>query len=297
MSEVIKNRYEFIVLFDVENGNPNGDPDAANMPRVDPETNQGIVTDVCLKKKIRKYVETVKENEAGYSIYIRDDEPLNNKDGKAFEALGIDPKNTRAAAKNDPSFEIKLRDFMCKNYFDIRTFGAVLTGFVSAKLNCGQVCGPVQFSFARSIDPIIQQDITITRTAQATEQDFISKGSHTMGEKFIVPYALYRAHGYISANLARKTTGFSEDDLELLWNAIINMFEYDRSAARGNMAVRKLIIFKHSNELGNAPAHKLFDLVSVKKKCEEKPARAFSDYDVIIDEEHIPENVSIIYKD
>lgn len=297
MSEAIKNRYEFIILFDVENGNPNGDPDSGNMPRVDPETNQGIVTDVCLKKKIRRYVETVKEDVPGYAIYIRDDAPLNSKDNKAFEAIGVNPKDPKKAAKEDPDFEIKLRDFMCKNYFDIRTFGAVMTGFVSAKLNCGQVCGPVQLGFARSIDPIIQQDITITRTAQATEKDFSEKGSHTMGEKFIVPYALYRAHGYISANLARKTTGFSDEDLELLWNAIINMFEYDHSAARGNMAVRKLIIFKHDSELGSAPAHKLFDLVTVKRADEEKPARSFNDYIVNIDESHLPEHISVICKD
>lgn len=297
MSEAIKNRYEFIILFDVENGNPNGDPDSGNMPRVDPETNQGIVTDVCLKKKIRRYVETVKEDVPSYAIYIRDDAPLNSKDNKAFEAVGVNPKDPKKAAKEDPDFEIKLRDFMCKNYFDIRTFGAVMTGFVSAKLNCGQVCGPVQLGFARSIDPIIQQDITITRTAQATEKDFSEKGSHTMGEKFIVPYALYRAHGYISANLARKTTGFSDEDLELLWNAIINMFEYDHSAARGNMAVRKLIIFKHDSELGSAPAHKLFDLVTVKRADEEKPARSFNDYIVNIDESHLPEHISIICKD
>ena len=297
MSEAIKNRYEFIILFDVENGNPNGDPDSGNMPRVAPETNQGIVTDVCLKKKIRRYVETVKEDVPGYAIYIRDDAPLNSKDNKAFEAIGVNPKDPKKAAKEDPDFEIKLRDFMCKNYFDIRTFGAVMTGFVSAKLNCGQVCGPVQLGFARSIDPIIQQDITITRTAQATEKDFSEKGSHTMGEKFIVPYALYRAHGYISANLARKTTGFSDEDLELLWNAIINMFEYDHSAARGNMAVRKLIIFKHDSELGSAPAHKLFDLVTVKRADEEKPARSFNDYIVHIDESRLPEHISVICKD
>lgn len=297
MSEAIKNRYEFIILFDVENGNPNGDPDSGNMPRVDPETNQGIVTDVCLKKKIRRYVETVKEDVPGYAIYIRDDAPLNSKDNKAFETVGVNPKDPKKAAKEDPDFEIKLRDFMCKNYFDIRTFGAVMTGFVSAKLNCGQVCGPVQLGFARSIDPIIQQDITITRTAQATEKDFSEKGSHTMGEKFIVPYALYRAHGYISANLARKTTGFSDEDLELLWNAIINMFEYDHSAARGNMAVRKLIIFKHDSELGSAPAHKLFDLVTVKRADEEKPARSFNDYIVNIDKSRLPEHISVICKD
>ncbi len=297
MSEAIKNRYEFIILFDVENGNPNGDPDSGNMPRVDPETNQGIVTDVCLKKKIRRYVETVKEYAPGYAIYIRDDAPLNNKDGKAFEAFGVNPKDPKKAAKDDPDLEIKLRDFMCQNYFDLRTFGAVMVGFVSAKLNCGQVCGPVQLGFARSIDPIIQQDITITRTAQATQKDFDEKGTHTMGEKFIVPYALYRAHGYISANLARKTTGFSDEDLELLWDAIINMFEYDHSAARGNMAVRKLIIFKHDSELGSAPAHKLFDLVTVKKADEEKPARSFSDYVVSIDKSRLPEHVSIICKD
>lgn len=187
MSEAIKNRYEFIILFDVENGNPNGDPDSANMPRVDPETNQGIVTDVCLKKKIRRYVETVKEDVPGYAIYIRDDAPLNSKDNKAFEAIGVNPKDPKKAAKEDPDFEIKLRDFMCKNYFDIRTFGAVMTGFVSAKLNCGQVCGPVQLGFARSIDPIIQQDITITRTAQTTESDFNKKALTPWAKNSLFP--------------------------------------------------------------------------------------------------------------
>ena len=241
MSEAIKNRYEFVVLFDVENGNPNGDPDAGNMPRIDPETGYGLVTDVCLKRKIRNYVETVKENEKGYGIYIREDVPLNRSDNLAYEYLKVDDKTVKDLKKKDPDADVKIRDFMCQNFYDIRTFGAVMTTFVKASLNCGQVRGPVQLGFARSIDPIISQEVTITRVAITTEKDAENKKTE-MGRKNIVPYALYRAEGYVSANLARKVTGFSEEDLELLWEAIINMFEHDHSAARGTMAVRELIV-------------------------------------------------------
>ena len=289
MSEAIKNRYDFVILFDVENGNPNGDPDAGNMPRVDPETGYGLVTDVCLKRKIRNYVETLKEDAEGYRIYIKDSVPLNRSDKAAMAALGIDD-DLKAAKKSDPDIDRRLRDYMCKNYFDIRTFGAVMTTFVKGALNCGQVRGPVQIGFARSVDPIVPQEVTITRVAITTEADAENKATE-MGRKHIVPYALYRAEGFVSANLARKTTGFSEDDLKLLWQAILNMFENDRSAARGKMAVRELIVFKHDSELGNAPSYKLFDAVTVSKNDGVDVPRCYRDYTVTVDE-HIPEGVT-----
>jgi len=294
MSEPIKNRYEFIVLFDVENGNPNGDPDAGNMPRIDPETNLGIVTDVCLKRKIRNYVETVKEDQSGYRIYIKDNVPLNVSDRSACEYLGIpsDEKGLKEAKKKDKELDGKIRDFMCQNFFDIRTFGAVMVTFVKGALNCGQVRGPVQLGFARSVEPVIPQEVTITRVAITTEEDAVKKGTE-MGRKFIVPYGLYRCEGYVSANLARKTTGFSEEDLQLLWEAILNMFENDHSAARGNMSVRELIIFKHDSELGNAPAHKLFDAVTVRRKQDVSVPRRFDDYTVEIDKAAIPDGVTV----
>ena len=295
MSEVIKNRYEFVILFDVENGNPNGDPDAGNMPRIDPETGYGLVTDVCLKRKIRNYVETVKEGEAGYEIYIREDVPLNRSDERAYEYLGVKDKTVKDLKKKDPGADEKIRDFMCRNFYDIRTFGAVMTTFVKEKLNCGQVRGPVQIGFARSIDPIISQEVTITRVAITTEKDAENKSTE-MGRKNIVPYALYRAEGYISANLARKTTGFSEEDLELFSDAIINMFEHDHSAARGKMAVRELIVFKHSKELGDCPAYKLFDSVEVQRKAEVEYPRKYQDYTVEIHKEMIPDTVEMIRK-
>lgn len=299
MGEAIKNRYEFVVLFDVENGNPNGDPDAGNMPRIDPESGLGIVTDVCLKRKIRNYVETVKENEKGYKIYIKEEVPLNRSDREACESLGVeetdDKKVTEALKKlkkSDPKADEKLRDYMCDNFFDIRTFGAVMTTFVKAALNCGQVRGPVQLGFARSIDPIISQEVTITRVAITTEKDAENKSTE-MGRKSIVPYGLYRVEGYISANLARKVTGFSEEDLDLLWDAIINMFEHDHSAARGKMAVRELIVFKHSKELGDCPAYKLFDAVEVKRKEGVIYPRKYQDYIVNIHEDKIPDSVEM----
>ena len=287
----IKNRYEFVIFFDVENGNPNCDPDAGNMPRIDPETGYGLVTDVCLKRKIRNYVETVKENESGYRIYIKDKIPLNRSDAEAYEYLGVNPEKIKDEKKKDPDLDIKIRNFMCENFFDIRTFGAVMTTFVKGALNCGQVRGPVQLSFARSVDPILPQEITITRVAIAKEDDAEKKATE-MGRKYIVPYGLYRAEGYISANLARKTTGFSEEDLSLLWQAIINMFEHDHSAARGKMAVRELIVFKHDSELGNAPAYKLFDLVDARKKDGVEIPSAYSDYTVTVDETGVPEGVT-----
>lgn len=293
MKEVIKNRYEFVVLFEVENGNPNGDPDAGNMPRIDPETGLGIVTDVCLKRKIRNYVETVKEDREGYRIYIKDGVPLNRSDQEAYTYIDADEKSIAKFKKEEKDQKDELiRNFMCSNFYDIRTFGAVLTTFVKAKLNCGQVRGPVQMGFARSIDPIVQQEITITRVAITTEEDALKKETE-MGRKHIIPYALYRVEGYISANLARKSTGFSECDLELLWESIINMFEHDRSAARGNMSVRELIVFKHSNELGDCPAYKLFDTINIERKNKDLPPRSYEDYEVTIDEASIPENVEL----
>ena len=295
MKEAIKNRYEFVILFDVENGNPNGDPDAGNMPRIDPESGFGLVTDVCLKRKIRNYVETVKEDEEGYRIYIREDVPLNRSDSEAFKYLGVDEKSVKELKKKDPGADEKIRDFMCCNFYDIRTFGAVMTTFVKAALNCGQVRGPVQLGFARSIDPIISQEVTITRVAITTEKDAENKSTE-MGRKNIVPYAVYRAEGYVSANLARKVTGFSEDDLELLWQAIINMFENDHSAARGKMAVRELIVFKHSKELGDCPAYKLFESVEVTRKEGIQYARKYEDYTVSIHEDRIPDTVEMMRK-
>lgn len=287
MSEIINNRYEFIVLFEVENGNPNGDPDAGNMPRIDAETGYGIVTDVCIKRKIRNYVETVKGDSEGYKIYIKDGVPLNTSDRLAYTYLGIKEEE---AQKSKGEKDVQIRDFMCKNFFDIRTFGAVMTTFVKAKLNCGQVRGPVQIGFGRSIDPIVQQEITITRVAVTTEEDFKKKDSE-MGRKHIVPYAVYRTEGYISANLSKNVTGFSEDDLKLLWEAIINMFEHDHSAARGKMNVRELIVFKHESEFGNTQAYKLFDTVTIKRIDETKPARKYSDYKISVDIEKIPKEV------
>ena len=303
MSEPIKNRYEFVILFDVENGNPNGDPDAGNMPRVDPETGLGIVTDVCLKRKIRNYVQTVKEDAPGYRIYVKDGVPLNRSDNEGFLKAGIEgaaslkndelKKKIKAQKEQGTDVDRIVRDFMCSNFFDIRTFGAVMTTMVKGALNCGQVRGPVQMGFARSVEPVVPQDVTITRVAITTEADAEGKDTE-MGRKYIVPYGLYRCEGYVSANLARKTTGFSQEDLELLWQAILNMFENDRSAARGKMAVRELIVFKHDSELGCAPAWKLFDAVKVIRKNPQdvSPARAYSDYAVSVDEAALPAGIT-----
>ena len=288
MSTPIKNRYDFVILFDVENGNPNGNPDAGNMPRIDPETGYGLVTDVCLKRKIRNYVEDLKEEAPGYRIYVKEGVPLNRSDAEALTAVGVSG-DLKAAKKADPGIDKKLRDFMCSNFYDIRTFGAVMTTFVKGALNCGQVRGPVQLNFARSIDPIVPQKVTITRVAITTEADAEKKGTE-MGRKHIVPYALYRAEGYVSANLARKTTGFSEDDLQLLWQAILNMFENDHSAARGKMAVRELIVFKHDSELGCAPAYKLFQKVQVQRVEGVEVPRRYEDYVVSVSDE-LPEGV------
>jgi len=281
----IKNRYEFIMLYDVENGNPNGDPDAGNMPRIDPETGHGIVTDVCIKRKIRNFVETVKEGDEGYNIYVKQDVTLNAQDAKGVQAV----KDISGRAEKSKSF----RDFMCENFFDIRTFGAVMTTAAKDKdLSnvAGQVRGPVQLNFGVSIDPVVPREVTITRVAITTEEKGAS-ASTEMGRKNIIPYGLYRQEGYISANLAQKITGFSEEDLNLLWTAIINMFENDHSAARGKMALRELIVFRHESSLGNAPSHKLFELVTVECTAGAAP-RAYSDYSVNVNTAALPEHVT-----
>lgn len=292
MSEAIQNRYEFVILFDVENGNPNGDPDAGNMPRIDPETNIGIVTDVCLKRKIRNYVQTVKGEDAkGYRIYIKENAPLNKSDREACTYIGVEEGKLKEAKKKDPDIDRKVRDFMCENFYDIRTFGAVMTTFIKSALNCGQVRGPVQLSFARSVDPVIPQEITITRVAITKEADAEKKNTE-MGNKFIVPYGLYRCEGYVSANLAQRVTGFSEDDLSLLWEAILNMFEHDHAAARGKMSVRELIVFKHASALGEAPAYKLFETVTVSRKEGVQVARKYADYEITVEESALPAGIT-----
>jgi len=286
MTTSIKNRYEFVLLYDVENGNPNGDPDAGNMPRIDPETGYGLVTDVCLKRKIRNYVEMVKGDAIGYRIYVKEGIPLNQNHAEAYVAVGL-----KSGDKAKPDKVKEARQWMCANFFDIRTFGAVL----SVGDNCGQVRGPVQINFSRSIDPIVQQEVTITRQTVTRIEE--ADKERTMGRKHIVPYGLYRAEGYVSAKLANdetKGTGFSEEDLALLWEALVNMFEHDHSAARGKMAVRKLYIFKHESELGNAPSHKLFELVKVNRAGQVHPPRSFSDYTVSVDK--TPDGVTNIEK-
>lgn len=294
MAEIIKNRYDFVILFDVENGNPNGDPDAGNMPRIDQETGQGLVTDVCLKRKIRNYIEAVYDGKPGYRIYIKQNVPLERTNQEAFDYFGVKDSDIKNLKSKNPEIDLKIRDFMCENFFDIRTFGAVMTTFVKANLNCGQVRGPVQLSFAKSIEPITTQEISITRVTVASEKE-LGEGKNTMlGNKYIVPYALYRCEGFISANLAKKTTGFTEDDLKIFWEAVINMFETDHSAARGKMSVRKLIVFKHSSEFGNAPAYKLFEKIKIVRKDKEKVTRAYSDYEIDIDRENLPKNVELI---
>ena len=279
MSE-LKNRIDFVYIFDVQDGNPNGDPDAGNLPRVDAETGMGLVTDVCLKRKVRNYVQTAKGQADGYDIFIKEKAVLNTLIDKAHDDSAVkDAKDKTEAA----------RLYMCKNYYDIRTFGAVM----STGKNAGQVRGAIQLTFARSVDTIATAEHSITRMAVATEKEAEKQGgdNRTMGRKATVPYGLYVCHGFISANLAQQT-GFSEEDLQLFWDALKNMFDVDRSAARGLMSAQKLIVFKHDSVLGNAPANKLFDLVKVKKVCDGAP-RSFSDYTVTIDKEGLPANVTV----
>ena len=279
MSE-LKNRIDFVYIFDVQDGNPNGDPDAGNLPRVDAETGMGLVTDVCLKRKVRNFVQTAKGQANGYDIFIKEKAVLNTLIDKAHDDSEVKVANDKTEAA---------RMFMCKNYYDIRTFGAVM----STGKNAGQVRGAIQLTFARSVDTIATAEHTITRMAVATEKEAEKQGgdNRTMGRKATVPYGLYVCHGFISANLA-KQTGFSEEDLALFWDALKNMFDVDRSAARGLMSAQKLIVFKHDSVLGNAPANKLFDLVKVEKVCDGAP-RSFSDYTVTIDEEGLPANVTV----
>lgn len=313
----LANRYDFTLIFDVQNGNPNGDPDAGNMPRLDPETNKGLVTDVSLKRKVRNYIELAKSGQDGFHIYVEEGAILNEKHRQAYKALRPDDAKASKEAKLNPKDDaeaVKLRDFMCANFFDVRTFGAVM----STGINCGQVKGPVQMTFASSVEPIMPLEISITRMAATNEAEKKQKAegddssdrtdNRTVGRKHIVPYGLYVANGFISAKFAERT-GFSESDLDLLFEALIGMFEHDRAAARGQMATRKLIVFKHEHPMGNAPAHALFDRIRIGRNVDgefreiddkrignEPPARKFTDYTVTIDRENLPAGVEIIEK-
>lgn len=304
-AEPISNRYDFVFLFDVIQGNPNGDPDAGNQPRIDPETAHGIVSDVAIKRKIRNFVSLARP-EPGFEIYVKEKAVLNQQHERAYLALDMKTAKSAAAAegesaqsgkkkekpKRDSAENVdRARQWMCQNFYDVRTFGAVM----STGVNCGQVRGPVQIAFASSCDPVLTLEHSITRMAVTTDKEAEDQSgeNRTMGRKNTIPYGLYRAHGFVSAALAAQT-GFSEDDLELLWNALEQMFEHDRSAARGEMATRGLYIFKHESTLGNAAAHKLFDRIRIKRKDEAKPARAFSDYDVIVDRQNLPAGVELI---
>jgi len=281
----LENRYDFVYLFDVKDGNPNGDPDAGNLPRVDAETGKGLITDVCLKRKVRNFIEITKSTEQGYRIYVKEKAVLNNLHKEAYAAYKLKPEQKKLP-KNEQDAR-KIIGWMCENFYDIRTFGAVMT----TEVNCGQVRGPVQLTFSRSIDPIISQEHSITRMAVTNEKDL--EKERTMGRKFTVPYGLYVSHGFISAHLAEQT-GFSEDDLELLFQALENMFEHDRSAARGEMTARGLYVFKHESKLGNAPAHDLFGHITLQLIDKSKPPRAFADYQISIDESGIPNGVKLI---
>lgn len=280
----IKNRFDFVYLFDIQDGNPNGDPDAGNLPRVDAETGMGLVTDVCLKRKVRNYVQTVKECQLPFDIFIKEKAVLNTLIDSSHEDETV--KGKEKGEKTEAA-----RKVMCSKYYDVRTFGAVM----STGKNAGQVRGPIQLTFARSVEPIMTSEHSITRMAVATEREAEKQSgdNRTMGRKATIPYGLYVCHGFVSANLA-KQTGFDEEDLELFWEALQNMFDVDRSAARGLMAPQKLIIFKHASELGNAPANKLFDLVHIEKKDAEKVSRSFADYIVTIDTDRLPANVELI---
>lgn len=287
----LQTRYEFVYLFDIVNGNPNGDPDNGNMPRQESSSQKGLVTDVALKRKIRNYVDLVKGGEPPYAIYMQEKAVLNQRHQQAYQALGLKSEKQKLPKEEEKSREITR--WMCNNFFDVRTFGAVMT----TEVNAGQVRGPVQMGFAESIDPIQAQEITITRSSVTNDRD--ADKERTMGRKYIVPYGLYRSHGYVSASLAgdaTKGTGFSHEDLCLLFEALINMFEHDRSAARMEMNAQRLIVFKHGSVLGNARAQDLFKLVTVQQKPDVKLPRSFSDYIVTIDRENLPAGVEIIEK-
>jgi CRISPR-associated protein Csd2 len=280
----MNHRYDFAFLFDIADGNPNGDPDAGNLPRVDPETGHGIVTDVCLKRKIRNFVQLTKADVPNYAIYVREKAVLNQQHQLAYTAKNLDPKKAKA-----PDVE-SVRQWMCENFYDIRTFGAVM----STDVNCGQVRGPVQFTFARSQSPVVSLEHAVTRCAVTTEREATAQGgdNRTMGRKFIIPYGLYLAHGFINPFLANQT-GFSDDDLALFKTALAQMFELDRSAARGLMGAKRCIAFKHATALGSAPAHKLFDLVKVDKKPGVEVPRAYTDYEVTLDTASLPSGVTV----
>jgi CRISPR-associated protein Csd2 len=285
MSEIIKNRYDFVILFDVTDGNPNGDPDAGNLPRVDAETGMGLVTDVCLKRKVRNYVQLVKESKRPYDIFIKERAVLNRFIDESYEQDEVKIKE-KPGDKTEAA-----RKWMCANYYDIRTFGAVL----SIGKNAGQVRGPVQLTFGRSVDPIVALEHSITRMAVATENEAEKQGgdNRTMGRKFTVPYGLYCSRGFISASLAAQT-GFNEEDLDLFWNALKFMFDHDHSAARGMMSTRRLIVFRHSSAFGNTHAYQLFDSIKIERKDKIKPARSFDDYTIAISKDSIPQEVELI---
>jgi CRISPR-associated protein Csd2 len=288
----IANRYDFVFLFDVRNGNPNGDPDAGNMPRMDPETGRGLVTDVALKRKIRNYVAMARGDAPGYDIYMQERAVLNRAHARAYTALDLKSESKKLPKEEDKARA--LTAWMCANFFDIRAFGAVM----STEVNAGQVRGPVQFTFAESLDPIVPMEISITRSSVTNEKDAL-QNDRTMGRKHIVPYGLYRAHGFVSgrlANDAKKGTGFSEADLALVWEAMAGMFDHDRAAARGEMTARALVVFKHESDLGNAPAHKLLERVTVSRAAGDGPARGFGDYVVRVDEADLPVGITIEHK-
>ncbi len=284
----MNNRYDFVYLFDVKDGNPNGDPDAGNLPRVDAETGHGLMTDVALKRKVRNFVGLAHGEQPPYEIYVKEKAVLNKQHERAYEALGLEDAGKAGKRKGSGEQVEQARQWMCKNFYDVRTFGAVM----STGTNCGQVRGPVQLTFGRSIDPVVSSEHAITRMAVTTEKEAEAQqgDNRTMGRKFTIPYGLYRAHGFVSAPLAEQT-GFSDEDLELLWKSLEQMFEHDRSAARGQMSARCLLLFKHDDRLGNAPAHALFDRITVEREDAERPARAFSDYRVLFDGQPVDEVV------
>jgi len=290
---IIQNRYDFVLLFDVQDGNPNGDPDAGNLPRIDAETGRGLVTDVCLKRKIRNFVGLTHSEQPPFEIYIKEKAVLNNTHERAYQAIGKadELEGDKKKRKGSADTVNLARQWICQNFYDVRTFGAVM----STGVNCGQVRGPVQLTFARSVDPVTAAEHAITRMAVATaaEAEKQSGDNRTMGRKFTVPYGLYRGHGFISAHLAEQT-GFSADDLKLFWQALMNMFEHDRSAARGQMATRGLYVFKHDSKLGNAPAHELFERIQVTKKDEVSIPRAFGDYEITVDQDNLPHGTSLL---
>jgi len=285
MTEVIQNRYDFVLLFDVNNGNPNGDPDAGNLPRLDPETGRGLVTDVCLKRKVRNYVSLLKSETPPHDIYVKEKAVLNRLNMKAYEALKVESEPKKLPKDQEKAKEITR--WMCQNFYDIRTFGAVMT----TEVNAGQVRGPVQLTFSHSVDPIVSLEHSITRMAVTNEKDL--EKERTMGRKFTVPYGLYRSHGFISAAFAEHA-GFTSDDLDLFWDALQNMFEHDHSAARGEMGTVGLYVFKHESKLGNAPSRQLFERIKVKKIDPDTPARSFSDYEVAVDDTNLPRGVELI---